>query len=341
MSKKTSGMEDLLCDDTFLSWDFKTDVLAVRRWDQWIADNPESQLHLEEAIDFLSFLTLQEEKFTREQISRSEKVLLDRIRVARGKDQREQRPAGIVLPYTKRTWKISKVWAAAASVIMLATGAALIYNTQRKAEWNTAYGEVKTNSLPDGSEVVVNAHSSLRYTSAFTDGKDREVWLSGEAFFHVRKTPLKSRFIVHTKDFDIIVTGTRFNAVNRDGKANILLEEGSVLLQTEGGELVPMKPGEFAEYDHDHLAKRMVKMDSVTAWKEHKLAFDNTSIKVVAAIIEEQYGVHVRLEGETIGTKTVSGIMPNDNLDVLLKALEATAEFKILRRDDDVSIIQN
>jgi len=112
-------------------------------------------------------------------------------------------------------------------------------------------------------------------------------------------------------------------------------------LHTAGGEDLKMKPGDFLEYDHNHLAKRLVKMDSVTAWKEHKLSFDSTSLKEVAAIIKEQYGVTVRLEGETIGNKTVSGIMPNDNLDVLLKALEATAEFKIVRRDDEIRIIQN
>jgi ferric-dicitrate binding protein FerR (iron transport regulator) len=85
----------------------------------------------------------------------------------------------------------------------------------------------------------------------------------------------------------------------------------------------------------------MVRPDSVTAWKEHKLSFDNTSLKDVAAIIKEQYGVTVRLDGERVGEKTVSGIMPNNNLDVLLKALEATTEFKIVQRDDEISIIQN
>jgi len=334
-------MEDLLCDETFLSWYFRTEVRAIRRWEQWIADHPESRHHVQQAADFLSSLTLEEEAYTREQITRSEKKLLDRIR-----QLREERPDGtdrpvLATPLRRQAWKVRTAWLAAASVLILAVGAAIVYSPQQTSSLHTAYGEVKTNSLPDGSEVVVNADSRIRYSSGWIDGKNREVWLSGEAFFHVSKTPLKSRFIVHTRDFDVIVTGTRFNVVSREGKANVLLEEGGVLLHTAGGEDLKMKPGDFLEYDHNNLAKRVVKMDSVTAWKEHKLSFDSTSLKEVAAIIKEQYGVTVRLEGETIGNKTVSGIMPNDNLDVLLKALEATAEFKIVRRDDEIRIIQN
>ena len=321
-------MEDLLCDETFLSWYFRTDVRAIRRWEQWIVDNPGSSHRVQQAMEFLSSLTLKEESFTREQVTRSERVLLEKIRKAKGR---------IAPISSSRRW----AWMAAAAFVILAVGVTGIYISQRRSGWRTAYGEVKVNSLPDGSEVMVNADSRIRYSSGFTDGKDREVWLSGEAFFHVRKTPSKSRFIVHTLDFDIIVTGTQFNAISREGKASVLLKEGSVLLHTADGEDLQMRPGDFVEYDHQHLTKRAVRMDSVTAWKEHNLFFNNTSLKEVAAIIKEQYGVTVRLEGDTIERKTVGGIMRNDNLDVLLKALELTTDCKIVRRDDEISIIQN
>jgi len=321
-------MEDLLCDETFLSWYFRTDVRAIRRWEQWIVDNPGSSHRVQQAMEFLSSLTLKEESFTREQVTRSERVLLEKIRKAKGR---------IAPISSSRRW----AWMAAAAVVILAVGVTGIYISQRRSGWRTAYGEVKVNSLPDGSEVMVNADSRIRYSSGFADGKDREVWLSGEAFFHVRKTPSKSRFIVHTLDFDIIVTGTQFNAISREGKASVLLKEGSVLLHTADGEDLQMRPGDFVEYDHQHLTKRAVRMDSVTAWKEHNLFFNNTSLKEVAAIIKEQYGVTVRLEGDTIERKTVGGIMRNDNLDVLLKALELTTDCKIVRRDDEISIIQN
>jgi len=229
-------MEDLLCDETFLSWYFRTDVRAIRRWEQWIVDNPGSSHRVQQAMEFLSSLTLKEESFTREQVTRSERVLLEKIRKAKGR---------IAPISSSRRW----AWMAAAAVVILAVGVTGIYISQRRSGWRTAYGEVKVNSLPDGSEVMVNADSRIRYSSGFTDGKDREVWLSGEAFFHVRKTPSKSRFIVHTLDFDIIVTGTQFNAISREGKASVLLKEGSVLLHTADGEDLQMRPGDFVEYE--------------------------------------------------------------------------------------------
>jgi ferric-dicitrate binding protein FerR (iron transport regulator) len=318
-------MEDLLCDETFLSWYFKTDAGAIRRWERWIADNPGSGHRVQQAVDFLSSLTLKEEAFTRDQITWGEKVLLDKVRKA-GK-----------LYFAPAVSFRRRAWIAAASIVLLLAGVAAIHSVKRKAEWRTSYGEVRINSLPDGTEVMANADTRMSYSPNWADGRDREVWLTGEAFFHVRKTPSGSRFIVHARRFDVIVTGTQFNVISREGKANVLLEEGSVLLHTAAGEELKMKPGDFVEVDHDRLAKRMVRMDSVTAWKEHKLSFFNTSLRDVAEIITEQYGVTVRLE-DTVGTKTVTGIMQNDNLDVLLKALEATTDFKIVRRNDEIRI---
>jgi len=84
--------------------------------------------------------------------------------------------------------------------------------------------------------------------------------------------------------------------------------------------------------------KRSVKPDSVIAWKDHKLSFYDTPLRDVVSIIKEQYGVTVRLDGKTVGNKTVSGIMPNDNLDVLLQSLEAIPDFQVIRRGAEIII---
>jgi len=48
--------------------------------------------------------------------------------------------------------------------------------------------------------------------------------------------------------------------------------------------------------------------------------------------------VDVKLEGNNIETQTINGIMPNNNLDVLLQALDATGEFKVIHKDDSITI---
>ncbi|WP_431215534.1 hypothetical protein ACQ86N_13075 [Puia sp. P3] len=82
-------------------------------------------------------------------------------------------------------------WIVAAAVMAVLAGIyllrpMLIHSTP---ELHTAYGEVRESRLPDGSSVVVNADSKLVFSQGWEDGKDREVWLTGEAFFHVAKTP--------------------------------------------------------------------------------------------------------------------------------------------------------
>jgi transmembrane sensor len=233
----------------------------------------------------------------------------------------------------------SKRWIAAASILLLVAG---LYGRHwwlsRRDTWYTNYGEVRTNRMPDGTEITTNANTNLTYSRHWKDGEDREVWLSGEAYFHVSKTPGGSRFIVHTDHFDIIVTGTQFNAINRPDKASILLQEGSVTLLGADRNEIKMGPGEYVEYRDQGLHKAPAKEDSVLAWKDRKLIFDNTPLRRLVEIIKENYGITVQPADQAVGNKTISAILANDNLDVLLQALEATGDFKVIRDNQTIII---
>ena len=328
MSKNYAGVEDLLCDESFLLWYFKMDPGAIRQWEEWIAISPDNLARAEQAVEFLQSIRLDENNLPAGQITQAESLLLEKIRQAT-----PAQVAGKKIVMSPRRWYMT-----AACAILLAAG---LYGANRwltrSPELHTAYGEVRENKLPDGTEVVVNADSKLIYSTGWKDGKDREVWLKGEAFFHVTRTPLKSRFIVHTDHFDIIVTGTQFNVVNRAGKTNIMLKEGSVILHTDEGKELKMLPGDFVEYQRTQLEKKHVKNDSLLAWKEHKLIFDNTPVRELVKMIREHYGITVQLSGDSIGDRTISGILPNDNLEVLLQALEAL-DFKVVREGGNILI---
>lgn len=235
--------------------------------------------------------------------------------------------------------RLPKRWIAAASILLIVAG---LYGRHwwlsRRDMQYTNYGEVRTNQMPDGTEIITNANTHLVYPKHWKDGEDREVWLSGEAFFHVSKTPLRSRFIVHTDHFDIIVTGTQFNAVNRPDKASIMLQEGSVTLVGADRSEIKMRPGDFVEYRDQGLYKAPVKEDSILAWKDRKLILNNTPLRQLVEIIKENYGVTVQPAGEATGNKTISAILANDNLDVLLQALEATGDFKVIHDNQTIII---
>jgi transmembrane sensor len=332
MPKDYTAVEDLLSDESFLTWHFGADTPSGLEWEEWIAADPAHRQLADEAAAFMQSLQIREKGVAAGDITRAESQLLNRIQEMNSLEKKR----GVVAALRSGRGR----WIAAASVVLVCGLSGLLYFQSKKSELKTAYGQIQESKLPDGSMVTVNADSRITFDRAgWAGGKDREVWLTGEAFFHVAKTPMKSRFIVHANHFDIIVTGTQFNVVSREDKSNVMLKEGSVILHnTESGSDIKMAPGDFVEYRRAGLEKKMAKTDSVLAWKDRKLVFDNTPVSELAKIIREHYGVTLIPADENVAEKTVTGIMPNDNLDVLLQTLEGTGNFKVTRGKDTVII---
>ncbi len=345
MSVTFSEPEDLLSDESFLAWYFKTGEKDDAHWDEWMAGHPERTHLVQQAIALLEAARRPEKAIPAGQVQRAEAALLRRLDAMEGdtlpsvalKDGMEDAaPAVRKLPlYRDRRWMI-----AAAILVVLSAGLLFtaLHKGGREQQWQTAYGEVRKQQLSDGSVVLLNANTQLRCKDNWKDGADREVWVTGEAFFQVSKTPMRSRFIVHTEHLQIVVTGTRFNVVNRNGTENVLLKEGSVILRCCDGKEMDMKPGDFITFQETRPERRNVQSDSLMAWQEHKLVFAKTPLRDLVSIINIQYGVHARLANEGMGDSTISAIVPNNNLDILLKSLKATSDFDIIRNGDQITI---
>ncbi len=321
--------EELLAEESFYNWYLKCDEASIAQWDSWIKENPANEALAGQAVAILKALPLRETAVPAAQVE----AAYQRLQAASYKLQEDE--GGRVVHLRARRW-----WMAAAAVVILAAAGLgiLKYTGFFAPTVETQYGQIKEERLPDGSEVTLNAHSKISYFNEWKDGKDREVWINGEAFFHVKKTPQKSRFIVHTGRFDIIVTGTRFNVINRDGITNVLLQEGSVIVRSKDGREIYMKPGDFVEVNDSFVGKKPADPVTITAWKERKMVFDSTSMTDAARMIETDYGVQVVLADSNTTYKPLTGILPNDNLDVLLTALEATQDFKVERNGNTIVI---
>lgn len=322
--------EDLLSDESFLSWQRSADGdtgSQKEEWERWMHEDPEHEELVKKAVSLLDITRIPEKHIPEQQMRSAEAALLKKI-------EETSQPARVI--------RLRLRWIAAASMIILLTSVSLLLVRKLRTppELNTHYGEISSTQLPDGTEITLNANSHVKYADNWKAGADREVWLDGEAFFHVTKTPEKSRFIVHTTHLDIIVTGTAFNVVSRHGLDNVMLQEGSVTLHTCDGDTLKMTPGDFFRYDCAHCGKKTVRNDSILAWKEQKLFLDSTSLRQLAGIITDHYGVPVKLATDSLAEKKISGILPNNNLDILLKALEATSEFDISRGPDNSIIIR-
>ena len=323
MVQNYSVPEDFLNDDSFLEWVKDADSTSVAYWKKWIQDNPDKKEMAFTARTLIESVFVKE-TISAAQIKEAEQKLFERIHA-------KNRSVNIFTLH-KKTW-----WSVAAALLVAIVSISVWQYFAAHASLKADFGQISRQNLPDGSEVILNANSSLSYNK-WSENSDREVWVKGEAFFHVKKTADHRRFVVHADHFDIIVTGTQFNVVNRDDKTNVMLTEGSVTIKKDDGEEIKMKPGDFVELNNNRFIKKEEKKENVLAWKERKLYFDNTTMVEVANIIREQYGVSVKIDDDSTAAKTISGIMPNTSLDLLLSSLEATSDFKITRKNNEIII---
>ncbi|MEP6616229.1 MAG: FecR domain-containing protein [Ginsengibacter sp.] len=317
--------EDFISDESFVSWFHKNDENSVQKWDLWLQSNPGKEGIVEDAVQFLRILQTTENGVSPEKLNAAEQEL------------RSGMQAGSKVISIRR----NRFWYAAAAVVIFALlvtiGLTYFLSPSKQTQLATQYGQIKHERLPDGTEVVLNANSRITY-GKWQKGALREVWVNGEALFHVQKTPEHSKFIVHTNAFDIEVTGTTFNVINTPGKSNVVLQEGTVRIHRSGVDEIVMKPGDFVEFSNQQIQKKTVTKRDYLAWTESKLVFDNTTLKEIATIIKDHYGVDVQFADKSVADKTITGIMPNDNLDVLLKALEATLDCNIQHANNKIVI---
>ena len=320
-----NSIEEVIVNDHFQAWYFKNDETKAREWEEWLLENQSYVPLVKESIGLMNDLGIEEKTPLPEDVEAAHQELQNALDAA---------PIVEIKPKRLRWW----MPAAAAAVLVAIVGFAWWNGAATKTKLGAAYGNIREYQLPDGSQVTLNANSEVVLRKEWQKNTDREIWLKGEAFFKVQKTPQKNKFIVHATNMDIIVTGTQFNVVNREEESSVLLTEGSVTLKTKDGKEVHMKPGDFVRIENNIPAKTAADQESVLAWKQSKLNFENTSMNNVAKIISRHYGVNVHLENEAIGEKKISGIMPNNNLDVLIAALDATGEFKISKVNNEIII---
>lgn len=119
-------------------------------------------------------------------------------------------------------------YAVAASITALIVLSYLLFRPSLTTV-RTSPGQQEIVVLPDGSEVQLNAASSISYNKKTWD-EQRELQLTGEAFFQVEKG---SRFVVNTEYGDVTVLGTSFNVKTRQSKLEVICYTGKVNVSSE------------------------------------------------------------------------------------------------------------
>jgi ferric-dicitrate binding protein FerR (iron transport regulator) len=163
----------------------------------------------------------------------------------------------------------------------------------------TQLGSKLKTVLPDGTEVWQNAGTTLQYPVKFTK-QNREVILTGEAYFHV-SSDIKNPFYVKTTDGTIKVTGTKFNvsAFPDDDFSSVALEEGKVSYIPAGTENEPvlLLPREQIIYrkDSGKLIRQKTDIEKYTSWTEGKLIFRDDPLSEIITRLQRWYNAEITL----------------------------------------------
>lgn len=183
--------------------------------------------------------------------------------------------------------------------------------------------------LPDGTNVWLNASSSIRYPIRFAENA-RNVYIEGEAYLEVKKDAEKP-FIVQADQTKITVLGTEFNISAYPEQKEVLttLIEGSVRLQKgeTSRQLYPGQQARISKGEDEHIVVQSVDTEEVIAWKNGYFYFNNENIKSAMAKIARWYDVDVVYTA--VPQQGLDGTISRlENLQQLLQALELTGAAK-------------
>ena len=231
---------------------------------------------------------------------------------------------------------IFKIATSVALVALLSFGIYLVGTIHKFPDGESAYKEKVTEAgqksiitLIDGTEVTLNADSKLRFQANF-QGKTREVYLEGEAYFEVVHDSTMP-FIVHSGNFNVTVLGTEFDVKAFPGENNysVSLVKGKAKVTSEKEKTnlkeVILHPDQQYEYNNATGQAKVGNFNElqVTGWKENILIFDNASLGEAFIQLERAYGVKFNLEDKSLSNIKIKANFKNASFWTIVKVIQS------------------
>ena len=194
----------------------------------------------------------------------------------------------------------------------------------------TTTTERRTLTLPDGTTILLNRHSTLRYPAAFADTA-RAVTLSGEAFFEVAPYPTRP-FRIRAGGTMVQVVGTSFSVRAAEGSVRVAVRTGRVRFAA-GRQAVLLTPNQQATYAAPTKVLRRVPALSpnVFTFKTGRLVFANTPLREVIRAVNAEYCTDIQLARAQLGNCPLTTRFDNAPLDTVLAVTAETLGLRVQR----------
>ncbi len=208
------------------------------------------------------------------------------------------------------------------------------------------FGKRSTILLSDGSKVWLNSGSRLIYPPVF-NGKKREVFLDGEAYFEVSKNKDKP-FFVRTNEFNVKVLGTKFliQAFEKEAEYNALLVEGSVCLTLKNAltsrdkYLQPNQYAKFSKTEKNFKITTVENPDNYIDWINGYMSFTDEDIADIASRISRYYNIKIVVNAKDVKTKFSGKLDLKDEPERIISGLSTITKTKYEKQGDCFVILE-
>lgn len=230
-------------------------------------------------------------------------------------------------------------WQAAAVLLIFSSVFAMLVVSKRRdrqsvnnfsyKEIATPNGTKKALTLPDGSEVTLNAGSKIKIPSNFGE-KNREITLTGEAFFNIRHNAAKP-FIIHSENIQITDIGTAFDvkAYPNENEIKVSVETGIVRIEKNTSnagtqlfarEMIRNRQMVYNKVLDVHVITD-VNAELMSSWRHNLLSFDNATFEEISKTLERWYNIPVKLNNKSANCRRYTLSFQNDSLEHVLNVL--------------------
>ncbi|MBI9064626.1 MAG: FecR domain-containing protein [Marinilabiliaceae bacterium] len=228
-------------------------------------------------------------------------------------ERRERTKTGVINNLLKRNRKVKQAVYSSLSILVVGFCITVLFFDQGLNQRDQLLagtfkieapkGQTTSFTLPEGSEVWLNAASELTFGYDM-ENHTRKASLEGEGYFkiaHDKKRP----FIVEGFKHKIKVYGTEFNVISnsQSQQYEVTLHNGSVgILSDADVELARLNPGQQYTTDADGqgMIRQVKDMAAISGWKKERYEFKDATLEEIAKKMSEMYDVEILIVNEKL-----------------------------------------
>lgn len=317
---------------SFQAYCLKTDEEAIRYWTDYLAAHPDQAANIKEAKKLVQFLTLQ---ISEEEILQEKEKIKPHFNQAIARAKTSHRP--------NRSFNLWRAVASVAAIVLLVFVGGYWYSQQSidtPTYLTKTFSEPTKVELSDGSTVYLAADATIKYEDVWEKNDIREIWLTGKAFFDVRKNPsiAKRQFIVNTRLGTVEVLGTPFTIDDEKENFEVILETGKLAFHSNDQQSITSAPAEKVSFQNGSLKKEKVNPTYYSIWKEEQLVFKDTPISEIVAVLKASFDLNIKVENQKLLKRKITASIPKSDPELLLQALSEIYDIEIIRLKNEITL---